>query len=303
MNPCFFVDEAVVLFNARDPDQPKHERERAAYELARDAGLPVPQVLALDGSLDAAPFSVLVTERLPGQTLEASWEALSQRERDRLADETARTLASSHAIELDDFGESPGVEGSRETSWRARATRLFHEALRAAEEAPPATRASERATGGSWLEREAVTLAAVTSPRLVHRDFHRSNLLQEGGRLSAVLDFEWSLAGDPEADLLASSGFAGVDARGVERARAADRELRPEGEADARWRRLYQAQHDLMVSAVAARSFSAEEARSYKAVSLRQLEAFEGDRPKPCFEEPVSEQRACIPWPGVRRCG
>lgn len=276
VNPCFFVDETVVRFNARDPEQPKHERERRAYELARGAGLPVPEVLGLDGSCEASPFSALVTERLPGRSLEAGWDAVPAGRRDALAEETGRALASLGTIELEDFGELPDVEGPRESRWRDCVTRMFEENLLLAEQEAVFDE-GERERYRTLLERESGLLDAITSPRLVHRDFHYSNLLHDDGRLSAVLDFEWSMAGDPEADLLNANAIAQVDARAAERWKAAYRELRPEGEGDARRRRLYQSLYNMTLCSIAAKHFSADEARSYKAVSLRQLAAFEAD--------------------------
>lgn len=37
-------------------------------------------------------------------------------------------------------------------------------------------------------------------PRLVHRDFHFENVLCHNGAITGVIDFEWSLWGDPLCD-------------------------------------------------------------------------------------------------------
>jgi len=276
VNPCFFVDETVVRFNARDPHEPKHHRERSAYALARDAGLPVPQVLALDESREAAPFSVLVTERLPGRSLEASWAEVPESRRDAVAEQSGRLLAALHEIELESFGELPGVDGQGPGTWRGWLTARCEAELEQAREEQVFDE-SERARYRALFEREAPGLEAVTSPRLVHRDYHFSNLLHVDGHLSAVLDFEWAIAGDPEADLLNANAIAQVEPRAADRWLAAYRELRPEREGAGRRRRLYQSLYNLTLSLVAARHFPVAEARAYKAVSLRRLEAFLAD--------------------------
>ena len=276
VNPCFFVDGVVVRFNARDPHEPKHARERAALELAREAGLPAPAVVALDDSLEAAPFSALITERLPGRSLELSWSEVPESRRDELAEETGRLLARLHEIELERFGELPGVDGPREETWRACVARHFDVTLSEALEAGAFDEA-ECARFQALFEREAPNLDAIAGARLVHRDFHYSNLLHEGGRLTGVLDFEWALAGDPEADLLNANAIAQVSERAKERWLAAYRELRPEGEGDARRRRLYQSLYNAVLCRVAALFLSPEEARQYRAATLRQLERFEAD--------------------------
>ena len=43
-------------------------------------------------------------------------------------------------------------------------------------------------------------LAQVRSGALAHCDFHYENILQDGGRLSGLLDFEWAISGDPAYD-------------------------------------------------------------------------------------------------------
>lgn len=154
--------------------------------------------------------------------------------------------------------------------------RLFETTLREAGEAGALDEA-ERARFQALFEREAPLLDAIASARLVHRDFHYSNLLHDRGRLTGVLDFEWALAGDPEADLLDANAIARVSERAKERWLAAYRELRPEGEGDARRRRLYQGLSNAVLCRVAALYLSSEEAREYRAVTLRQLERFEAD--------------------------
>ena len=44
--------------------------------------------------------------------------------------------------------------------------------------------------------------AEVTSPALIHCDFHYENILHQNGQLSGILDFEWALAGDSDCDFM-----------------------------------------------------------------------------------------------------
>jgi aminoglycoside phosphotransferase (APT) family kinase protein len=43
-------------------------------------------------------------------------------------------------------------------------------------------------------------LAAVQQGVFIHGDYHFLNMLQQDGRLSAVLDFDWASSGDPSWD-------------------------------------------------------------------------------------------------------
>ncbi|MFG3103006.1 aminoglycoside phosphotransferase family protein [Streptomyces sp. NPDC048182] len=52
-------------------------------------------------------------------------------------------------------------------------------------------------------------------PVLFHGDFHTGNLLMDGGRLSAVIDFGGLGAGDPACDLMIAFTLLGAEARAV----------------------------------------------------------------------------------------
>ena len=43
-------------------------------------------------------------------------------------------------------------------------------------------------------------MAAVTTGCLLHRDYHFENILQQEGKVTGIIDFEWAMAGDPVFD-------------------------------------------------------------------------------------------------------
>ena len=53
------------------------------------------------------------------------------------------------------------------------------------------------------LTRYRPLLETVTHGALVHSDYHRENILQAGGHVTGIIDFEWALAGDPAWDFIA----------------------------------------------------------------------------------------------------
>jgi Ser/Thr protein kinase RdoA (MazF antagonist) len=73
-NLCFYVnDSLVVRFNTQDRGSAKFQSERMAYDLLARQSLPVPQVLVLDDSHTITPYDLIITTRLPGQTLASNW--------------------------------------------------------------------------------------------------------------------------------------------------------------------------------------------------------------------------------------
>ena len=143
------------------------EREVAAMEAARANGLPVPEVLAR-GAWQERP--VVLLSWCPGVTLAAAlqarpWTAL------RLGRAFGEMQARIHAVP-----------------------------------APPELAAAPRAWI-EWAGAEAAPLASLlktqapSPPRLLHLDYHPLNVRTDGARITAVLDWTNTRAGDPRADV------------------------------------------------------------------------------------------------------
>jgi Ser/Thr protein kinase RdoA (MazF antagonist) len=43
-------------------------------------------------------------------------------------------------------------------------------------------------------------MSAVTTGCLLHRDYHFENILQQEGKVTGIIDFEWAMSGDPVFD-------------------------------------------------------------------------------------------------------
>ncbi len=55
VNPCIFVNDAFVFrFNARDPNLPKYQREKIAFELLKDTNVPVPHKVTIRDADDGS---------------------------------------------------------------------------------------------------------------------------------------------------------------------------------------------------------------------------------------------------------
>jgi len=163
-----------------DPDVT--HREAAAISLARDAGLPVPELLVMsEGAGWDTPGMIM--RRVPGETI--ARRILRDEEyaqaRSVLVGQLGQFAAGLHAIEAPaDFPAPDPLAGLREQlDSFGRPSEVFELALAELAASPPPPR-----------------------PRvLVHGDFRLGNLVVGPEGLRAILDWELTHAGDPAEDL------------------------------------------------------------------------------------------------------
>jgi aminoglycoside phosphotransferase (APT) family kinase protein len=203
-NECYVVDEAYVLrLNTLDPQFPKFRSESVAYRLLQGSGLPVPAVVALDESRQVVPYDYIVVTRLPGVDLARSWTELTPAQVERLTWEAGRCLARLHQLTFEGFGKLRDLGQWPFATWFDEFADYAGRYLRPAWEhglVDDATlRRLERA-----LDRTQGLLGQVRQGVLVHCDYHYENVLQDGGQLTGLLDFEWALSGDPSYDFVAA---------------------------------------------------------------------------------------------------
>jgi len=160
--------------------------EEALLRAARNAGVRVPRLLAVDHELGA-----IVSERVDGESIPRRILRLVEAEPalgDRLARECGEQLALIHRIPVDplaledDFADPDDYADEMERLLETLSTP--HPTFR---------------LGINWLRRR--PLRATSSPALVHGDFRLGNFLADARGLAAVLDWELAHRGDPMEDL------------------------------------------------------------------------------------------------------
>jgi len=160
------------------------ELESAALSRAASTGAPVPRVLAASNSPEALGNPFLVCDFVPGETIVRKIQrALDDDGRSTLLGQCAAALAAIHRADPTGIGLSSEDQLS---SWR-----------RELDEIGDTTATFEWAF--RWLARNqpADTGGAV----LVHGDFRMGNLIVDGSRLAAVLDWELTHLGSRAEDL------------------------------------------------------------------------------------------------------
>ncbi|HZO88043.1 MAG TPA: aminoglycoside phosphotransferase family protein [Chthonomonadaceae bacterium] len=199
-NACFLVNEdRVVRFQVTELPHHKFRTEKIAYDLLRGSALPVPEVLVLDESQTLVPYAFLVTTRLPGETVYDSWSGLDSRTREHLAFEAGRYQALLHQHTLPAFGGLSQLAEGGFPTWRAYLEDYTARHVRQARnenllDTATTARIEQLLVGFQPL------LGAVTTGCLLHRDYHFENLLQQEGKITGIIDFEWAMSGDPAFD-------------------------------------------------------------------------------------------------------
>jgi aminoglycoside phosphotransferase (APT) family kinase protein len=203
-NESYIVNDALVIrFNTQDPQFAKFSNERAAYDLLAHSTLRVPTVVTLDESRKLVPYDYIITTRLPGANVAESRATLTPAEQEALAWEAGVSLAQLHAFPFERFGKLRDPAHPPFPTWPAFFRDYVQRYMDPARQyglVDAGTLARLRAVLGRTHD----LLARVERGVLVHSDFHYENLLQEGGRLTGILDFEWALAGDPTVDFMAA---------------------------------------------------------------------------------------------------
>jgi aminoglycoside phosphotransferase (APT) family kinase protein len=200
INPCFIVDDAYVIrFTTLTEKGGTHfESERIAYDTLRNSGVPVPQVVALDVSLEIAPYAYLITSKLPGTPIIDSWSSLNNNQRQQVAQEAGHYLAQIHTHSFQRFGKLRSLDFA---TWYAYVADFFGRYARQAVTLGGIT-SNDHLRLELVLKRHKSALEAMKTGKLVHSDYHFENILQQDGRITGIIDFEWAYSGDPLADLV-----------------------------------------------------------------------------------------------------
>lgn len=201
VNPAFCVNHKYIIrFNIRDLELRKFKREAIAYDFLAQTQVPVPKVIALDESRTILNADILITERLPGDSVSKYWQTLDNTKQSQLITQAAQHLHSIHNVGVPSFGPlDPGSKNH--SSWRDYLGDTLQEHCR---NLGLSGAFSDQFTMEQkiWAAFKLVEplLLAVKEPKLIHGDFHFNNLIGTPTKITGVIDLEWSIGGDPEMD-------------------------------------------------------------------------------------------------------
>ncbi len=159
------------------------ELEAAVQQRAAAAGAPVPHILAADNGAAALGNPYLICEAIAGETIvRRIHRGLDDAGRERLLAQCAEALAAVHRADPHGIGLR---EADPLDQWRAQLDEM-----------------DDTTATFEWAFRWLATHRPPSSPTvLVHGDFRMGNLIVDGSRLAAVLDWELAHVGERYEDL------------------------------------------------------------------------------------------------------
>ena len=219
INPVFDISLANnqnYILRINNPIWPnKQKRELNALAIAQEkTTLPIPSIIISDFSQKIIPYDYMIQEKAPGIELKeaVSTNSLTSDQFKGIIQQLASYLGLLHSIDFDFFGDfSLGIEvlkkqdacpddrlwGAKYTNWQSCFKALCYDLL-------------------NWVDTKSFSelrkpllkkildfSTKIPQPRtacFVHSDIQPSNILVNEGKISAILDFEWSYAGSSSFD-------------------------------------------------------------------------------------------------------
>lgn len=185
----------------RAATHPEHDLRLQIWvaERCRLLGLPVPETLACDlAPSDSAP-PLMISRRMPG--IPAYTAPLSPSERRHVFEQLGFYLARIHSITLPGFGTLKSDDTGYRGIFSSLEDYLLDDVARKLGALPDTSLAQERKQ--AILKRCVLERELVNRPYgvLLHGDYRFKNVLLTEARVTAILDFEMALVGDPAMDI------------------------------------------------------------------------------------------------------
>ncbi|HUT82919.1 MAG TPA: aminoglycoside phosphotransferase family protein [Candidatus Bathyarchaeia archaeon] len=165
--------------------------------------IPVPKLIHMESNDDLIGYKYLIMEKIDGISLEGVWNDLSFENKKKIVSELAQIIKGIHSIDYEMFGEIEEYDCPRrfysmksmlKSNVRKSVLKLGKKELL------PIKLLIEIQ---KFVEKNLEKANFSNEPKLVHNDLNPSNILISNDAnfsLKAILDFEWSYAGDPIVD-------------------------------------------------------------------------------------------------------
>ncbi len=201
-NQAYTVNDKIVLRIKKDSRKFKFEKERFLFNLLKKkTGLPVPKVIDLDTSKKIIPQDYILLEKLPGELLKKSFSKLSHSQKRKLAFELGLSLAKIHSIHFRNVGHFK-PDRLVKMPWPKMAGGIYNNSLDGIKRFKLLDKALIKKIE-SFIENNKMLLDVKFKPSLIHSDYNGGNILIRNGKISGILDMEWSYSGHAEYELSA----------------------------------------------------------------------------------------------------
>ncbi|HUU77974.1 MAG TPA: phosphotransferase [candidate division Zixibacteria bacterium] len=176
------------------------------YSLKEKIFVPVPKIVHIENNEEKIGYKFIIMEFIEGVILEKLWNELNINEKSEIILELAKIVKSIHSIKYEMFGQIEDYDCPRRfysfESMLITDIRKYGRLVGVKDILPIKliTKAIE------FVENNVSKIKFKTKPTLVHNDLNLSNVIvRKNNRnqwsIVAILDFEWSFAGNPLSDL------------------------------------------------------------------------------------------------------
>ncbi len=208
-----------ILKVSQDPlEDWKPVKERIIYSLLRRQGIPAPNLLVADCSRRLVPFAYTLCECLPGRTLSQTYPDLPDAGKHGIYRQLGDFLGRMHSMTFERFGDVAEREGravagpAHELAEEAKSRNIgpfaswreMHREIAGGRLAfLSRTEFSDLAEPiAAWVAGHDGLLDDAVTPRLLHMDLHRGNILVSAEQITGIVDVEESVIGHNEYDLM-----------------------------------------------------------------------------------------------------
>jgi aminoglycoside phosphotransferase (APT) family kinase protein len=202
-NPTYIINDKIVLRIRKDSNKFKFEKEKFLFDLLKKkTNLPVPEVIDLDSSKKIIPYDYILLKKLQGKSLKKSFSKLPINQRKKLAYELGVSLAKIHSIHFKTTGHFKPKGSIRKLSWPKLVWGIYTDSLREIENNKLLNKTLIEKIK-IFIEKNKKELKIKFKPCLIHSDYNKENILINNGKITGILDMEWSYSGHLEYELSA----------------------------------------------------------------------------------------------------
>lgn len=193
-NEVWVAGEHIVRLNRRVDHRLEREAMLAPF-LPQELGYP--PIVHYGGEIGA---DHLIVRRVPGRVLSQCWPQMSAADRQEAIKQLAAMLRSLHGfvcpVELPPI-EAPPLLGSNPHGQAAAPLLMALDEAQHLAHVDPGVMIETR----NLVISTAVALEPFNAPTLVHGDLHFDNVLWDGRRVTALLDWKWARPAPPDLEL------------------------------------------------------------------------------------------------------
>ncbi|KKU80121.1 MAG: Aminoglycoside phosphotransferase [Candidatus Amesbacteria bacterium GW2011_GWA2_47_70] len=205
-------DRRKVIIRISRSEHPRFEAEKKAIGLARQAGVPAPEVLLVDRvSTDGSDLTFSIERKMDGVALQSLGGEFDRYKLKVVIGEAGRVLAKLHGVMVSSFGGLDRGEKDTYKSWSEFIYRVERKRGRIIEAGEKVGVDMAQIDTALKTLRGNEELYSNVRPHLLHGDFSIKHFMIKDDHLVGIIDFENCKGGDPVYDFAWFDYFFGKD--------------------------------------------------------------------------------------------